>query len=144
MKSNQMVMVLMAFVMFFGFSANASQTEDSAPPAEKSEVVVVKDSESFYKLLDGDTPILVDFYATWCRPCRIQDPIIKEIASEMKGKVIVVKLDVDKFPRISSKYEVSGIPCLIYFDESKEVWRKVGLQEKEEIKAAITKAQRNS
>lgn len=131
----------LAFTLLIGLfilgGSNAFAGDDP-----KTKVVYVEDSESFYKLIDGDTPVLVDFFATWCRPCRVQDPILGEISIELDKKVIIAKVDVDKFPRISSKYEVSGIPCLIYFDNGKELWRKIGLQEKEILKAAISKSQK--
>lgn len=101
------------------------------------DVVVIESSEQFYELIKGDTPVMVDFYADWCRPCRIQGPIVEELATEMPGKVIVAKLDVDKFPRISSKYQVTGIPSIILYEKGEQVWKKVGLQQKPGLKAAI-------
>lgn len=130
MRTIRNILLLVLPMMLIGVSSGYAGTPDG-------EVVTIKDSESFYKLIEGDTPVLVDFYADWCRPCRIQGPIVEEIAAEMAGDVIIAKVDVDKFPRIASKYQVSGIPSLILYQSGKQVWKKVGLQQKENLKAAI-------
>ncbi len=84
--------------------------------------------------------VIVDFWATWCRPCLMQAPIFEEAAKEMQGKVVFAKLDVDKAKKISSTYRISGIPCLIIFKDGKEVGRLVGMQNKENIIAALKQA----
>lgn len=126
----RLVLVSLLFVAV-GASCNANIPE--------GDVVIIEDSETFFELIKGDTPVLVDFYADWCRPCRIQGPIVDEIGKEMKRKIIVVKVNVDKFPEISAKYEVRGIPSLILFDSGNLIWKKVGLQEKEMLSASINK-----
>ena len=75
--------------------------------------------------------VIVDFWATWCRPCLMQAPIFDEAAKEMKGKVQFYKIDVDKAKNVAGKYRISSIPCLIIFKNGKEVARLVGTQQKE-------------
>jgi len=70
------------------------------------DVVVIESEADFYEYINGETPVLVDFYADWCRPCRIQGPIVETVSEEMSDKLIVLKLDVDAFPRIATKYQV--------------------------------------
>jgi thioredoxin 1 len=129
---NRVKLVLVSFLFVaVGTSCNANIPE--------GDVVIIEDSKTFFELIKGDTPVLVDFYADWCRPCRVQGPIVDEIGKELKQKIIVVKVNVDNFPEISSQYEVRGIPSLILFDSGKLIWKKVGLQEKEMLSAAINK-----
>ncbi|MDA3912077.1 MAG: thioredoxin [Bacteroidales bacterium] len=132
MKSIKLFVIVFLPLMIGAVVSSCASTD-----GENGDVVVIESSEQFYELIEGDTPILVDFYADWCRPCRIQGPIVEELATEMPGKVIVAKLDVDKFPRISSKYQVTGIPSIILYQKGEQIWKKVGLQQKPGLKAAI-------
>ena len=124
-------------IVFVGLMTGNVLTSCASVEGGNGDVVVIESSEAFYELIDGKTPVIVDFYADWCRPCRIQGPIVEELAAEMPGKVIVAKLDVDKFPRIASKYQVTGIPSIILYEKGEQVWKKVGLQQKANLKAAI-------
>jgi len=78
-------------------------------------------------------PILMDFYADWCGPCKMMAPIIEELAKELEGKVKVGKLNVDESPQMAEKYNVLGIPTLIYFRHGEVVKSITGLKDKEEI-----------
>jgi len=84
--------------------------------------------------------VLVDFYATWCGPCRMITPIIEEIASEMKDQVIVAKIDVDSAPNAAGSASVTSIPTVILFKDGKEVSRVVGVRDKEYFKEMILNA----
>ncbi|MBR5832256.1 MAG: thioredoxin [Bacteroidales bacterium] len=83
--------------------------------------------------------VIVDFWATWCRPCLMQAPIFEEAAKEMKGKVTFLKIDVDKAKNVATKYRISSIPTLIVFKDGKEVTRTMGTQQKENIIAVLNK-----
>ena len=83
--------------------------------------------------------VIVDFWATWCRPCLMQAPIFEEAAKEMKGKVTFLKIDVDKAKNVATKYRISSIPTLIVFKDGKEVTRTLGTQQKENIIAVLNK-----
>ena len=72
---------------------------------------------SFGDLVKGETPVLVDFYADWCGPCKMMAPYLEEVAKKMKGKVKVIKVDVDKNQQASAKYQVQSIPTLILFQK---------------------------
>jgi len=90
------------------------------------------------EVLKSKTPVLVDFYAQWCPPCRLLTPILEELAEELKGKIKIGKLDVDKNQSIASQYGVMSIPTLILFKNGKEEKRIIGLRTKEELKRELT------
>jgi thioredoxin 1 len=91
------------------------------------------DSSFETDVLKGAEPVLVDFWAEWCGPCKALAPKLEEIAGEMSGKAKIVKVDVDANPDTASKYGVRGIPTLVLFKAGKEVGRLVGNQPKDAI-----------
>ncbi|MBX3021927.1 MAG: thioredoxin [Bdellovibrionales bacterium] len=96
--------------------------------------------QSFEKdVLQANVPVLVDFWAEWCGPCRALGPKLEEIAGEMKDKVRIVKLNVDENPTVPAKYGVRGIPTMILFKGGEEVDQIVGNHPKENIVALLNK-----
>ena len=85
------------------------------------------------EVLSADKPVLVDFWATWCAPCRMLGPVVEEVAEETEGRAIVGKLNVDDEMELARKYRVAAIPTLIVFENGQEVRRSVGVIEKEDI-----------
>ncbi|MCL7926157.1 MAG: thioredoxin TrxC [marine benthic group bacterium] len=75
---------------------------------------------------DSDVPVLVDFYADWCGPCKVMAPVLDEFAADQTGQILVGKLDTDAAPGVSAKYGIRGIPTLILFADGKEVDRQTG------------------
>ena len=91
-------------------------------------------SENFEKeVLNSEKPVLVDFFADWCGPCKMMAPIVEELATELDGKVKVGKINVDENSDIAVEYNVMSIPTLIIFKNGKEEKRLVGLRDKEEL-----------
>ncbi len=88
-------------------------------------------------VLQADKPVLVDFWATWCMPCRMLGPTIEELAEEAEGRAYVGKVNVDEEGELAMKYGVRSIPTLIIFRDGKEVERMVGVQDKEDIETAL-------
>lgn len=80
----------------------------------------------FQELLQGDVPVLVDFFAEWCGPCKMMAPELKKLA-EMKGDALrIIKVDVDKNPQAAMAYQISGVPTLVLFRKGQVLWRKSG------------------
>ncbi len=92
---------------------------------------------NFDSIINTEQPVLVDFFADWCQPCQVQAPIIQEVARELKDKVRVIKIDVDKNPTIAKKYEIQGVPTLALFKKGQVVWRQSGLQNKKQLISII-------
>ena len=88
---------------------------------------------------EPDKPVLVDFWAVWCYPCKIQSPIIEEISKEMNEKLKVAKVEVDESPVISAKYNILSIPTLALFKKGEMVWQGVGVHQKAAITEEIKK-----
>jgi thioredoxin 1 len=87
---------------------------------------VVSDANFDAEVLKSSEPVLVDFFAEWCGPCKAMAPALEQVATEMKGKVKVVTVDVDQNPGITQKYAIQAMPTLIMFNGGKEVNRNVG------------------
>ena len=97
-----------------------------------------KQFNNFDELLSGsDLPLLVDFYATWCGPCRMIAPILDEVQAAMKAKLQVVKVDTDKYPHLASKYKIEALPTLVLFKQGKPVDRIEGVLPIEKIMARL-------
>lgn len=85
------------------------------------------------EVLNSDIPVLVDFYADWCGPCKMLAPVIEELAKEYEGKVKIGKLNVDEEQNSSKKYKVMSIPTLIFFKDGEEVDKLVGMLSKDQL-----------
>ena len=90
-------------------------------------------------VLKSDKPVLVDYYADWCGPCRMAAPAVEELAGQYEGKLLVGKLDVDANPKVAGTYGVMSIPTVVLFNGGKEVERKVGFGGKEVYEEMIKK-----
>ncbi|MEW4923795.1 thioredoxin [Algibacter sp. 2305UL17-15] len=94
---------------------------------------------NFKDIINDAKPILVDFYATWCGPCKAQSPIISELAKEVQDSVRIIKIDIDKNPQIAEQYQVRGVPTLVLFKNGAMVWRQSGVQSKQQLQKIIDK-----
>lgn len=87
----------------------------------------------FNELINSEIPVIIDAYAEWCGPCKVQSPILKEVAQEMGNKIRVIKVDVDKNPEIASRYDIRGVPTLMIFKKGAIKYRQAGLHSKPQL-----------
>ncbi|WP_417856851.1 thioredoxin [Xanthomarina gelatinilytica] len=87
----------------------------------------------FSELIHQEKPVLIDFFAEWCGPCKMMSPILKQVKDSLGDSVSILKVDVDKNQSIAAKYQVRGVPTLILFKQGKQLWRQSGVVQKEEL-----------
>jgi len=88
---------------------------------------------NFNKIINGDQPVLVDFYADWCGPCKMQSPILREVADELGNKTRIIKIDVDKNQAVAQRFQVRGVPTLVLFKNGQPVWRQSGVANRQQL-----------
>ena len=92
---------------------------------------------SFSRIIQGETPVLVDFYADWCAPCKMLSPVLKEVKQSLGDQLKIIKIDVDKNSAIASRFQVRGVPTMILFKEGRAVWRQSGVLPKPALLEAV-------
>lgn len=102
-----------------------------------SNVIEVNDLNFTQEVLETDTPVLVDFSASWCAPCKRLAPIVDEIAAETAGQVKVVKLDVDESPAAAKRFGIRGLPTVVAFQNGEPLGRHIGLTNKKTLLALV-------
>ena len=100
-----------------------------------------RNMKSFNEIIRSETPVLVDFFATWCGPCKMMTPILQELKTAMGDKVTIVKIDVDKNPQVAGHFNVQGVPTLMIFRNGEAKWRQSGVMQAKQLQQLINQYQ---
>lgn len=92
---------------------------------------------NFDSIINSAQPVIVDFHALWCTPCKVQSPILKEVATELGDRVRVIKIDVDQNTVLANRYQIRSVPTLMVFKEGKVVWKQSGVVSKNQLISVI-------
>lgn len=93
--------------------------------------------ETFRDVINGEKPVLIDFTAEWCGPCKMMKPILQELHDKMGNSVRILKIDVDRNREVANAFEISGVPTLILFKKGKVVWRQSGVMQTKQLQQVI-------
>lgn len=94
-------------------------------------------STNFDSIINSEKSVLIDFFATWCGPCKTLAPILKQVKDNLGERITILKIDVDKNQQLASKHQVRGVPTMILFQNGKQLWRQSGVLSKDEIMKTI-------
>lgn len=91
----------------------------------------------FQDIIAGDTPVLVDFFAEWCGPCKMMKPVLEELKKKMGNKIIILKIDIDKNISLSSEYRIQSVPTLVLWKQGEIIWRQSGALSLNELEQVL-------
>lgn len=96
---------------------------------------------TFQEIINQEKPVLIDFSAAWCGPCKMMEPVLQDVKKRVGDNASIVKIDVDKNPQISAQFKIRGVPTFILFKEGKQVWRQSGMQSSDFLETLIKENQ---
>jgi thioredoxin 1 len=98
---------------------------------------VSTENKSFREVINGDLPVLVDFSAEWCGPCKMMPPILKELKDELKDSITILKLDIDRNPNVARDFQIQSVPTLLIFQKGVVKWRQSGVIPAKQLKQIV-------
>jgi thioredoxin 1 len=90
-------------------------------------------NSSFENIIKSEKPVLIDFFGSWCGPCKMLTPILKQVKDSLGERISIIKIDVDKNQELAAKYQVRGVPTMILYQSGKQLWRQSGVLTKDQI-----------
>jgi thioredoxin 1 len=138
MKSLITVVGTLIAILAVGCSRQQVDEQSASGPSSPTSVVVLDESNFDAEIQDG--VVLVDFWATWCGPCKTQGPIVEDVAGQVQGKAKVAKIDVDTAPKVAQRFNIRSIPTLVVFKNGKPGKQFVGVTKAETLVAALAAA----
>jgi thioredoxin 1 len=134
-----LVIIVFSVIMAIGnVGCSASAKKDAASSISNNQSIIYADNmKTFNEIISGDQPVLVDFYADWCAPCRMMAPILEQVAANMKDEVRVIKVNVDKNGDAAMKYGIRSIPTLMLFRNGQIKWQGVGVIQADQIQQIV-------
>lgn len=97
----------------------------------------MEQKKTFNEIIQGEKPVLVDFFATWCGPCQMMQPILKELAARVGDRATILKIDVDKNPQVVNNYQIQGVPTLMLFRQGRVLWRQSGVMNANQLEQVL-------
>lgn len=98
----------------------------------------------FQNLVQGSTPVLIDFFATWCGPCKMMTPVLEAVKEELQDNIVILKVDVDKNPKLAAQYQVRGVPTFLLFQKGQLLCRQSGMLQKNDLIAVVQQHTRST
>jgi thioredoxin 1 len=92
---------------------------------------------NFNEIIKSEKPVLIDFFATWCGPCKMMGPILQDVSRKVGDKARVLKIDVDRNPQVAAKYQIQGVPTIMLFKNGKMLWRQSGVVQAKDLVKVI-------
>ena len=123
------------WLRLYKFSPGKLQRTAKLSIASQKQTIVIM--ETFNDVINSDQLVLVDFFATWCQPCKTMHPILEQVKSVLKSRIRIIKVDVDKHGATASQYRIQSVPTLILFRNGEVLWRTSGVVDKAELLATL-------